>query len=71
MELKLSTETRHRVEEASHLLGLEESELVNQAVLLYLDVLRKNVDLKKELKAWEALSDEAWTNFEKTLRKSG
>ncbi len=71
MGLKLSTEIMHRVEEASHLLGLQESELVNQAVLLYLDILSKNMDLKKELKAWEALSDEAWAGFEKSLRKSG
>lgn len=71
MELKLSPEVKHRVAEASQTLGLKENELVNQAILLYFDIIKKQMDLKNEFDAWEKVSDEAWENFEKSLWKKG
>ncbi|HLD42143.1 MAG TPA: hypothetical protein VJB06_03835 [archaeon] len=71
MELKLSPEVEHRVAEASQTFGLKQTELVNQAILLYLDTIKKQVDLKREFSAWEKASDEAWENFEKSLWKKG
>ncbi len=71
MNVKLSKEIEKKVGEAAHALGLHENEVVNQALLFYLDTIRKNLDLKCELQAWENLSDEAWTNFESQLWKKG
>ncbi len=66
MELTLSPEIKHRVAEASEKSGLNESELIKKAILLYLDTIKKQVDLKKEFDAWEKVSDEALENFEKS-----
>lgn len=71
MEVKLRGEVLHRVEEASNIFGIKQSELVNQAILLYLDALNKQMELKKELVAWNALSDEAWNVVDKQLWKKG
>lgn len=65
MQIEIPKETSKKVEEASKTLGLEEKELVNRALLIYLDNLQKYLDLKKELKEWDTLSDEAFLNFER------
>ncbi|MBI2675695.1 MAG: hypothetical protein HYX24_04515 [Candidatus Aenigmarchaeota archaeon] len=71
MQVKLSQEVEKKVGEAAHALGLNENEVVNQALLFYLDTISKNLSLKLELQAWENLSDEAWANFESQLWKKG
>lgn len=67
MQLELPKETSVRVISASKLLGMNKRELVDRAVLVYLDTLNSYLDLKKELSAWDSLSDEALLNFEKAL----
>ena len=69
MELRLSKSVEQKVEETSKSLGLNETELVSQAVLFYLDNIKKFVELQQEFKAWDELSDEAWSNFEKMAWK--
>lgn len=65
--LKIADDTSDRIEKASELLGIKKQELVDRAILLYLDNLGKYLDLRKEIKDWDALSDEALFNFEKSL----
>lgn len=64
MQIELPKDTSKKVEEASKRLGIKKQQLVDKAILLYLDSISKYLDLKKEMKGWDYLSDEALTNFE-------
>ena len=46
-------------EKASKIIGVKKKELVDRALLFYLDSIRDMVDLKREFNAWDRLSDEA------------
>lgn len=65
--LKLSDDTSEKVTKASEILGIKKQELIDRALLVYLDNIDKYLDLRKELKFWDSLSDEALINFEKLL----
>ena len=69
MQVQLSKETSKKINKASEALGIKEKELVNKAVRFYLDNVGQYADLRRELRAWDALSDEALLNFEKKLWK--
>ncbi len=66
-EVLIARDTLQKIGRASELLGIKKQEVVDRALLLYLDNLSKFMDLKRELKQWDTLSDEALHNFEKTL----
>ena len=63
----ISDDTSKKIVKVSGILGIEKEELVDRALLLYLDNIHKYVELKKELKEWDTLSDEALLNFEKLV----
>ncbi|MEK6887586.1 MAG: hypothetical protein AABX14_01430 [Candidatus Aenigmatarchaeota archaeon] len=65
MAIELPSDVGKKLLEVSKLLDMEEEEIVNRDVSLYLDNAQKYVDLKKELKVWDELSDEAFNNFER------
>jgi hypothetical protein len=67
MEIQLSKMANERLNEASDVLGVEKKEIVDRAVLVYLDDMDKHIKLKKEFEVWDKLSDEALINFEKSL----
>ncbi len=67
MEVELSTETSQKIHEVSELTGISQTQLVDRALLLYLDNLEKYLELIKEFRQWDALSDEALRTFEKAL----
>ena len=67
MQIELPKDTSEKVSKASKLLGIRNQELVDRALVVYLDNLSKSLDLKKEMKEWDTLSDEALTYFEKEL----
>ena len=67
MEIQISKDIDKKIKEASMILGLEEDEIIDRAILLYLDNIQKYLELKKEFKAWDKLSDEALENFERGL----
>ena len=67
MKIELPKDINKKLSEVSDIFDLDEEEIVNRAVLLYLDNIQRYVELKKELKAWDALSDEALENFERDL----
>lgn len=66
-EIKMSIDTLDKIGKASEVLGIKKQELVDRAVLLYLDNIDKYLALKREMKEWDALSDEALINFENLL----
>ena len=59
MQIQLERKLNKRVRDASKTFGVDQSQLVKQALLLYLDSVQKSFDLKKEIDAWDTLSDEA------------
>ena len=67
MQVQTSKDVDKKIKEASKVLGLKEEEIVDRAILLYLDSMEKYLELKKEFKAWDNLSDEALNNFESGL----
>lgn len=67
MQLEITKGTSEKVTEASKQLGLEKKELVERAILVYLDQMNKQIQLKKEMNELDVLSDEALVNFEEAL----
>ena len=67
MEIEISEDVSKKVNEASRILGIGEHEIIDRALLVYLDNMNKYLQLKKEMEAWDVLSDEAFENFEKSL----
>ncbi|MFA6269410.1 MAG: hypothetical protein WCW13_03550 [archaeon] len=68
MYVEVSKEMDKKLKNASKTLGFDEEQLVERALLLYLDALEKQVELKKELLAWDRMSDEDLANFEENLK---
>lgn len=66
MQIELEKDTSKKINQASKILGIEKDELVDRAILVYLDNMSKYLELKQEMKEWDALSDEALINFEKS-----
>ena len=58
MQIQLEKQLNKRVQDASRIFGVDQSQLIKQALLLYLDSLQRSFDLKKEFDAWDSLSDE-------------
>ena len=67
MQIEIAKDTSKKVDQVSRLLGIGESQLIDRAILLYLDKISKYLNLKKEMNEWDSLSDEALINFEKSL----
>lgn len=67
MQIQTSKDVDKKIKKASEILGLEEVEIVDRAILLYLDNIEKYLELKKEFKEWDMLSDEALGKFERGL----
>ena len=67
MQIELPKELSEKLEQASKQLGIKKEDLVDRALLLFLDNISKYAELKKEMKDWDFLSDEALASFEKSL----
>ena len=55
------------IRSASKKLGLSKEDLLLNALLYYLQLLEKKVELKKELESWERTSDIDLIKFEKKI----
>lgn len=66
--LTLTKKNLEGVAEAARLMGVKEKEIVERAVLLYLESIRAMVDLEKEFKGWDAISDEALARTDRSLK---
>jgi hypothetical protein len=67
LEVEIREDMKEEVEEATRELGIGEGELVDRAVIMFLDSIRKEKGLEKEFNTWEKASDEALENFEQSL----
>ncbi len=67
MDVAISRDTSIKVQNISEMLGIPQQEIVDRAILVYLDSLEKFLGFKNELAVWDKLSNEAWENFEKSL----
>lgn len=67
MQIELSKDVSRKLEDASKVLGIKDKRLIDRAILLYLDAIQKQIDLKREMRLWDELSNEALINFEKSL----
>lgn len=59
----LSKEVKQQMEIVSEKMGLEKKEILNRALLLYFEGIRKQLDLFKELESWEKLSNESLLKY--------
>jgi len=55
----LTKKTRTSIRDASRVLGVEEKDILERASLFYLDVIKGELEFKRELDFWDYLSDEA------------
>lgn len=67
MKTALSSTINSQIRRVSKKLGIQEKELLKNAVLFYLDSIAPYLDLKGEFDAWEKLSDATFLKFEKSL----
>ncbi len=67
MRIKLPDGLDEKVKFASDALGFDEREIIERAIIFYLDTIEKQLALKNEFEAWDTLSNEALANFEATL----
>ena len=58
---------RKKLEETSEEMQLDEQEIIDRAITIYIDMVKKEKDLKEEFSAWDKASDEALTSTEKNL----
>lgn len=67
MQIEIHQETSKKINKLSKLLGLGKKEVIDKALLLYLDNLNQYKEFKKEMKAWDLLSEEAWSNLDRSI----
>jgi len=67
MHVDVSKDVGTKIERMSGIMGIGKKELVDRAILTYIDSVSRFLELKKEFREWDELSDEALLNFEKSL----
>jgi len=67
MNVNISDKVEIELKDASKTLGFEERIIVERAISFYLDTIKSRLSLKKEMDAWDSLSDEALLDFEAKL----
>lgn len=67
MQIQISTEIDKKLKQVSDISGFSEKDIIERAILFYLDTIQKQMQLKSEFKEWDMLSDEALENFENIL----
>lgn len=60
MSITIEKNTQKDLKKVAERMGIKEKELVDRALLLYLENAKKLLDLEREFLAWDALSDEAF-----------
>lgn len=65
--VEIPTGIRKKLEETSEEMELDEEEVIDRAITMYLDMVNKEKNLKEEFSAWDKASDEALTSTEKSL----
>jgi hypothetical protein len=67
MELILNESLELKITNASSILGFRKQDIIQKALVFYLDSINSQLELKNEFNNWDILSDEALTFFENAL----
>jgi len=65
--VEISSDMRKKLEETSKETELDEEEIMNKALTMYLDMVKQELSLEKEFSAWDKASDEALAATEEEL----
>ena len=49
-------------------MGIKQKEIIERSLLLYLESVKKILDVEKEFDAWDTLSDESFRGLSKRLQ---
>ena len=64
--VEIPSSIRKKLEETSEEMELDEEEIIDRAITMYIDMVRKEKDLKQEFSTWDKASDEALVSTEKS-----
>ena len=67
MKITLQKQLKQEVRRASEVMGVSEEELAERAMRFYLASIHQELELEKELHAWDQVSDEALLNMERAM----
>jgi hypothetical protein len=67
MELILPESMELKISKASSILGFRKQEIIQRALVFYLDSINSQLELKNEFDNWDKLSDEAFSSFDNAL----
>lgn len=68
MQIEISNQSEERLKKISDATGFATKDILDRALMLfYLSAVKDEIELKKELTAWDKASDEDFANFEKDL----
>ena len=67
MQVNFHNQTMARLKQVSQVIGIREENLIQKAVLYYLDTIRKQPELIDDIAVLNSLSDESLVNFEEML----
>ena len=67
MDFAISPAIDLEISNAAIALGFKKQELIESALLVYLDLIKNQIELNNEFTALDNLSDEALLNFEEQL----
>ncbi len=65
MQVNFHNQTMARLKQVSQVIGIREENLIQRAVLYYLDAIQKQAELIDEMNAWDNMSDELSLNLKR------
>jgi hypothetical protein len=67
MKITLQKQLKQEMRRASEVMGVSEEELTERAMRFYLASIHQELELERELQAWDQVSDEALLNMERAM----
>ena len=67
MKIMIQKQLEKEMKHASEVIGVSEDELIERAMRFYLASIQQELELEKELNAWDQVSDEALLNMERAM----
>ena len=67
MKITLQKQLKQEMRRASEVMGVSEEELAERAMRFYLASIHQELELERELQAWDEVSDEALLNMERAM----
>ncbi len=68
MTIAIKRKIKKDLREVSQRMGITEHDVVDRALLLYLESVKKITEVQREFEAWDALSDESFSLLSKRTR---